>query len=321
MINIQTLTQKILSGETISYETGVELIHHPEKKELYDAADTIRKHFCGNKMDLCSITNAKSGACSENCKWCSQSAHHTTDVERYELIDKEKAVAEASENAKNGVHRHSLVTSGRTISDNNLQELLSIYKEIKNKSKIDLCASMGLLSKSQLKKLKEAGISHYHCNLETAPSFFPKVCSTHTIEDKIKVIQTAQNLGIKVCSGGIIGLGETAEQRVELACALANLGIQSIPINILTPIEGTPLAKAKPLDKDEILSTIAVFRFINPRANIRFAGGRLLIKDFENEALHAGINSALTGNYLTTIGSDTQTDIKNFKSSGFSIDA
>ncbi|MFO7868768.1 MAG: biotin synthase BioB, partial [Bacteroidales bacterium] len=143
MINIQTLTQKVLSGETISYETGVELIHHPEKKELYDAADTIRKHFCGNKMDLCSITNAKSGACSENCKWCSQSAHHTTDIENYELIDKEKAVAEASENAKNGVHRHSLVTSGRSISDTNLQDLLSIYKEIKQTSSIGLCASMG----------------------------------------------------------------------------------------------------------------------------------------------------------------------------------
>ena len=271
-------------------------------------------------MDLCSITNAKSGRCSENCKWCSQSAHHNATIDEYDLIEKDRAVMEALDSAKSGVHRHSLVTSGRTVSDSLLDSLLDIYKEIRSKSAIHLCASMGLISKKQLEKLKAAGISHYHCNLETAPSFFSNVCQTHTIQEKIDVILTAQSLGMRVCSGGIIGMGETMEQRVELACALRDLDIMSIPINILTPIEGTPLENSNELSEEEILTSIAVFRFINPKANLRFAGGRLKIKEYQHKALRAGINAALTGNYLTTIGSNTAEDIRDFKASGFQID-
>ena len=319
-MNIEEITQAVLQGKQVTYKVGVDLIHHPDKEALYSAADRIREHFCGNSMDLCSITNAKSGRCSQNCKWCSQSAHHDTEIEEYELIDKKQAVKEAIENAEQGVHRHSLVTSGKSISNKNLDELLDIYAEIKKQAKIHLCASMGLVTEEQLLKLHKAGITHYHCNLETAPSFFPKVCSTHTQEEKVKVIKAAQALGMKVCSGGIIGMGETAEQRVELACALADLNIMSIPINILTPIEGTPLANSKELTEDEILSAIAVFRFINPKANLRFAGGRLKIKSYQHKALRAGINSALTGNYLTTIGSNISEDITDFTASGFKID-
>ena len=320
MLDLQKIVQQVLQGERISYETAVELTQYPDKDALYEGADTIRKHFCGNKIDLCSITNAKSGKCSQNCKWCSQSAHHTTNIEEYEIIDKERAIEEMMESSRNGVHRHSLVTSGKTVSDKTLNSLLEIYKEIREISSINLCASMGLVTKEQLLKLKNAGISHYHCNLETAPSFFPQVCTTHTIQDKIDVIHTAQSIGMRVCSGGIIGMGETMEQRVELASALSDLGILSIPINILTPIEGTPLQNANDLTDEEILTTIAVFRFVNPKANLRFAGGRLKIKHIQDKALHAGINSALTGNYLTTIGSNTAEDIRDFTASGFSID-
>lgn len=319
-MNIEEITLAVLAGERVTYKVGVQLIHHPNKEELYAAADKIREHFCGNSMDLCSITNAKSGRCSQNCKWCSQSAHHKTNIEEYELIDKEQAVREALENAKHGVNRHSLVTSGKSISDENLDDLLDIYAEIKQKTNLHLCASMGLVTVEQLQKLHEAGITHYHCNLETAPSFFSQVCSTHTQAEKIEVIKAAQALGMRVCSGGIIGMGETAEQRVELACALADLGIMSIPINILTPVEGTPLANAHDLTEDEVLSTIAVFRFINPKANLRFAGGRLKIKSYQHKALRAGINSALTGNYLTTVGSNISEDITDFTASGFRID-
>ena len=320
MINISKIYRKVLEGEKITYEVGVQLIHHPNKEELYASADKIREHFCGNTIDLCSITNAKSGRCSQNCKWCSQSAHHTTSIEEYELIDKNQAVNEAIENAKHGVNRHSLVTSGKKVSDANLSELLKIYAEIKAQTNLHLCASMGLVEDYQLEKLRDAGITHYHCNLETAPSFFSQMCSTHTQAEKIKVIRAAQKLGMRVCSGGIIGMGETAEQRVELACALADLEILSIPINILTPIEGTPLENTQELTEEEVLSTIATFRFINPRANIRFAGGRLKIKSYQHKALRAGINSALTGNYLTTIGSNIDEDIQNFTASGFRID-
>mgnify|MGYP000854754395 CR=1 FL=1 len=319
MIDIEKIYQSVLNKEKVSYTIGIKLIHYPDKEQLYTLADKIREHFCGNTIDLCSITNAKSGKCSENCKWCSQSAHYTTNIEEYELIDKTQALNEAIENAKHGVNRHSLVTSGKKVSDANLSELLKIYKDIKTHTNLHLCASMGLVEVHQLKQLRDAGITHYHCNLETAPSFFSQLCSTHTQEQKIAVIRAAQELGMNVCSGGIIGMGETAEQRVELACTLAELGIFSIPINILTPIVGTPLENAQPLTEDEILSTIATFRFINPRAYIRFAGGRLLIKSYQHKALRAGINSALTGNYLTTSGSSIDEDIKNFTASGFTI--
>ncbi|HOS84319.1 MAG TPA: biotin synthase BioB [Bacteroidales bacterium] len=320
MIDLQKLTEDVCAGKALTHEEGVALTQYPDKEALYEAADRIRTHFCGNNMDLCSITNAKSGRCSQNCKWCSQSAHHTTNIEEYDLIEKDRAVHEALESAKAGVHRHSLVTSGKAVSDKTLNSLLDIYKEIRQQSSINLCASMGLITKEQLQKLKAAGISHYHCNLETAPSFFPNVCTTHTIQDKIDVILAAQSLGMRVCSGGIIGMGETMEQRVELACALRDLNILSIPINILTPIEGTPLQNSNELTEEEILTTIAVFRFINPKANLRFAGGRLKIKTYQHKALHAGINSALTGNYLTTIGSNTADDIRDFTASGFTIE-
>lgn len=320
MIDIQVLKEKVLNGYALSYDEGVELTKVANKEELYKAADEIRQHFCGNNMDLCSITNAKSGKCSEDCKWCSQSAHHKTNIEEYEIVDKEQTIKEAVDNAAKGVHRHSLVTSGRRVNNITLNKLIPIYKEIREKTDISLCASMGLINEDQLIRLKdEVGIEHYHCNLETAPSFFPEVCTTHTIEEKIETIKAAQKQGIKICSGGIIGMGENMAHRVELACTLRDLEVQSIPINILTPVEGTKLQGAAPLTEEEILTTIAVFRFINPKANLRFAGGRLQIKQFQNKALRAGISASLTGDYLTTSGSDVECDIRDFKNAGFDI--
>ena len=318
---VEICKQKVLDGIDLSYDEALNLSKTNDKEALYKAADEIREYFCGNIIDLCSITNAKSGACSQDCKWCSQSARYETNIEEYEVVDKEATVKEALENAAKGVKRHSLVTSGRRVNDKTLDKLIPIYKEIKEKSNISLCASMGLINEQQLIRLKtEVGIEHYHCNLETAPSFFTNVCTTHTIEEKIETIKNAQKLGIEVCSGGIIGMGETMGHRVELAVTLRDLGVQSIPINILMPVEGTPLQNAKPLSEEEILTTIAIFRFVNPKANLRFAGGRLQIKHFQQKALHAGINAALTGDYLTTVGSNIDEDIRDFTSSGFAID-
>ena len=317
---VEILKQKALNGIELSFDEAIKLINTNNKQELFAAADEIREFYCGNNIDLCSITNAKSGACSEDCKWCSQSAHSHTNVEEYEIVDKKSTIEEAVNNASKGVKRHSLVTSGRKVNNKTLDQLISIYKEIKAKTDISVCASMGLLSKEQLKLLKdEAGIEHYHCNLETAPSFFNNLVSTHTIDEKIETIKAAQELGIKICSGGIIGMGESMEQRVELAIALRNLKVQSIPINLLSPVKGTPLENSKALSEDEILTTIAVFRFLNPRANLRLAAGRLQIKHFQKKALHSGISAALTGDYLTTIGSNIDEDIKDFKEAGFSI--
>ncbi len=317
---IKILKQKVLEGYELSSDEALALSNEIDKEALYKAADEIRIKFCGNNMDLCSITNAKSGKCSEDCKWCSQSASYKTNIEEYEIVDKEPAIKEAVDNANKGVKRHSLVTSGRRVNNKTLDNLIPIYKEIKEKTDISLCASMGLITEEQLRRLKtEVGIEHYHCNLETAPSFFPELCTTHTIDEKIETIKNAQKLGIKVCSGGIIGMGENMGHRIELAMTLRDLKIDSIPINILNPVEGTPLQDTAPLTEDEILTTIAIFRFINPKAKLRFAGGRLQIKDSQDKALHAGINAALTGDYLTTVGSNIEEDVRDFTNSGFTI--
>jgi len=321
MTNIQELKEKVIKGYQITFEEGVALTQIKDKEAFYKAANEIRLHFCGNKMDLCSITNAKSGRCSEDCKWCSQSSHYKTNIEEYEIVDKDEAVKVAIDGAKKGVKRHSLVTSGRTVSDKTIDQLIPIYQEIKTQSNMSVCASLGLVSQAQLQRLKdEVNIEHYHCNLETAPSYFPKLCTTHTIDEKLKTISYARNVGLKICSGGIIGMGESMQQRVEFAIALRDIQADSIPINILSPVKGTPLEDTKLLSEEDILTTIAIFRFINPKANIRFAGGRIQIKHFQHKALHAGINAALTGDYLTTVGSNTEEDVRDFKNSGFEID-
>jgi biotin synthase len=316
---IVELTERIKGGDLIDEPQALALSRTAETATLYDCANDIRAHFCGGEMDLCSITNAKSGKCSENCKWCSQSAWHKTKIDVYPMIERQRAVDEAVRNAEQGVLRHSLVTSGKRVSPEELEELIAIFHEIRAKCTIELCASMGLLSRAALQRLKDAGLKRYHCNLETAPSHFAKVCTTHELEEKIRTLKDAQSVGLEVCSGGIIGMGETLQQRMELAFLLRELGILSIPINVLNPIAGTALENATPLSEDEVLTTIALFRFINPRAYLRFAGGRLLIRHYQDKALKAGINASIVGDMLTTIGSGVAEDLRDFAAAGFTF--
>lgn len=316
---IEELKNRILSGGNITEEEAKELSLTSDKEALYSAANDIREALVGEHFDMCSITNAKSGKCSEDCKWCSQSAHHSTDVEEYDIIDKNFAVNQAIINAGKGVNRYSLVTSGRAISNAKLDELCLMYEEIDKKADIHMCASMGLLKKDQLAKLKATGVKHYHCNLETAPSFFNNLCSTHTAEEKMQTIKWAQEVGLEVCSGGIIGMGETMEHRIEMAFALRELKVDSIPINILNPIEGTPMEGTERLSDEEILATFAMFRFINPKAQIRFAGGRDQIKHIEEKALKSGVSAALVGDLLTTLGSNIEQDRETFTKAGFKL--
>lgn len=316
---INQLKQKIINGYQISFDEATKLIQTIEKETFYNEANEIRMHFCGDDFDMCSIINAKSGKCSEDCKWCSQSVYHKTNIDIYDIIDKKEAVDLAKSNEVKGVKRFSLVTSGKRVNLKELDKILTIYNEIKCNSNIHLCASMGLLTRQQLQQLKDVGIDHYHCNVETAPSYFPELCSTHTMDDKIETIKYAQEIGLKVCSGGIIGMGESAEQRIEMAFLLKDLKIKSIPINVLNPIEGTKLENAKYITNEEVLDTIAIFRFINPDAKIRFAGGRLQIKAIEEKALQSGINAALVGDLLTTLGSNVDTDKKTFTRAGFKL--
>ncbi len=316
---VNELKEKVIAGGFITEAEALGLLNHADKEELYKAANEIRLRFKGNEMEMCSILNAKSGKCTQDCKWCSQSMFHKTDVEEYELVDLKLAEKQARENAEKGVNKFSLVTSGRAISNKNLDELCGVYKNIQQTSPIHLCASMGLLNRSQLEKLKEAGVEHYHCNIETAPSFFPQVVTSHTMEEKIRTIRNAQELGMGVCSGGIIGMGETPEQRVEMAFTLKELGIESIPINILMQVEGASLQVDKPIEDEEILTAFALFRFINPTANIRLAGGRSLIAHIQDKALAAGVSAALVGDYLTTIGTNIEQDKEIFKNAGFTL--
>jgi biotin synthase len=316
---IQEIKERILKGGAVSLDEALALLSTENTEELYAAANEIRQHFMGDTMDTCSILNARSGRCSEDCKWCAQSAFHKTKVEEYELVDMKVAELQAMENASQGVNKFSLVTSGRALSNKNLNELCGVYKKIGQQSDIQLCASMGLLKREQLEKLVEAGVKHYHCNIETAPSFFSQLCTTHSMEEKIETIKMAQELGMGVCSGGIIGMGETMEQRVEMAFTLRKLNIRSIPINILMKVEGTKIGEVAPLSDEEVLTSFALFRLINPQANIRLAGGRQLIAHIQEHVLKAGVSAALVGDYLTTIGTNIAQDKEIFKNAGFSL--
>ncbi|QZE13719.1 biotin synthase BioB [Halosquirtibacter laminarini] len=315
---LKVLIDQILDGYLISEIEANRIVHYEDIEELCNYANIIRAKMCGNNFDLCSITNARSGLCGEDCQWCSQSMHFNTDVSQYEFVPLKEVVQEAKKLEIQGVHRHSLVTSGKRLSKANLKQLVGTYRVLKNEApKLKYCASLGLIGEEEIQDLVEAGVDHYHCNLETAPSYFPQLCTTHTIEDKINTITHAQKAGMKVCSGGIIGMGESMEQRIELALKLRELNIQSIPINILMPIEGTPLSESTKLKDDEVLRTFALFRLINPTAQIRLAGGRCEIKHLEEQLLKAGVNASIVGDLLTTMGSSVSEDLETFKNNGF----
>lgn len=317
---IKSVKNKILAGKQITTEEVAELLKIQDKQIVYNLANEIKKHFIGNNVEFCSIVNAKSGSCSEDCKWCSQSAHYKTLIEKYSFINSHQAVNAAMQSTKQGINRFSLVTSGRTLKTNELEQALSIYKKIQNKTNINLCASMGLLNKLQLLQLKENGVTRYHCNLETAPSFFTKLCSTHTIAEKLETIRYAQEIGMEICSGGIIGMGETMEQRIELAFLLSDIKADSIPINILNPIKGTPLQDTKAISDEDVLITIALFRIINPQSRIRIAGGRERFnKKMQGMMLNAGACSLLVGDYLTTIGNKVNDDKQVVANEGLSL--
>ena len=316
---IDTTEQRIVNGESISYEEAVRMAREWQVEDLCELADRLRRRYNGNRIDTCSIMNARSGRCQEDCKWCSQSKLHTSDIEIYPLVGADEAVELATYNAGKGIGRFSLVTSGRTMSDGDIEKSSEIYRRIGEKSDIYLCASMGLLSREQLQKLYDAGVRRYHCNLETAPSYFSSLCSTHTTQDKIDTINAAREVGMEVCSGGIIGMGETMEHRVELAVTLRDMGIKSIPLNVLNPIPGTKLEGTPALSDDELLRSAAIFRIVNPEAHIRFAGGRTLFKHLERRLLHSGVSASILGDMLTTEGSEIDRDKKMFAEEGFTV--
>lgn len=308
-MNLIELKEKIKKGYNITQEEAVEL-YNCDIKELSETANEIREYFMKDSFDLCTIVNAKCGKCSENCKFCAQSAHYGTNVEDYPLLPDDEIVQDAIKNHEQGILRYSIVTSGKKLSDEDVINEARIIRKIKEACNIEICVSNGLLSYENFKILKEAGASRVHNNLESAPSYFPSICTTHTIEEKIQALENARKAGLEVCSGGIIGLGETREQRVEMAIKLRELGIKSVPVNVLNPIPNTPFGNNEVLSEEEVIKTVAVYRLILPKSFIRLAGGRALFNDKGRAIFKSGANAAISGDMLTTSGINTQSDLQ-----------
>ncbi|MBS5581130.1 MAG: biotin synthase BioB [Megasphaera sp.] len=311
------LAQSVMDGKAITHDDAVRLITADDDDTplLLALADKIRQHFNDDTVDCCAIINGRSGKCPENCRFCAQSAHYDTGVDEYGLLDEEEIVAAAKKAKAAGAARFSIVTSGRSVVPGpEFDSIIRTLTRIKEEVHIETCCSLGLINDEQARALKSIGISRYHANIETAPSYFPHICTTHTFKDKMNVIKTAQKAGLRVCSGGIFGLGETPQQRVEMAFTLKDLGVDSIPLNILNPIKGTPFAHNTALSPWEILRTFAVFRFILPKALIRTAGGREVnLRSLQALALTGGLNGLMIGGYLTTGGNEVHVDQQMLK--------
>lgn len=314
---VQELKEKILHGELISREEAIRLADAP-LKELTEAADEIRTKMCGDGFDLCTIINGKCGRCSEDCKYCAQSAHyHTSCTESYPLLSTEELLEGARHNAAQGVLRYSIVTSGKRLSDREVDQVCESIRTIKSQVSIQVCVSFGLLGEEQFRKLREAGASRVHCNLESSARYFPEVCTTHTYEEKIETLKAARRAGLSICSGGILGLGETMEDRIDMVLTARDLGVRSIPMNLLNPIPGTPYENNQPLTNEEACRCAAIFRFLIPDASIRLAGGRGLLPDKGEALFQSGANAAISGDMLTTAGITVETDMKLLKKLGY----
>ena len=304
-MDMKALADEIIGGRRITRQDDLNMFLTCDLKELCEGADRIREHFIGEKVDLCSIINGRSGRCPEDCKYCAQSAHNHTSCEIYDFLPEEKIVEACKLNESEGVDRFSIVTSGRALSGEEFEKAVHAYETMHAECKIDLCASMGFLNAEQLHRLHEAGVTSYHHNIETSKRNFPNICTTHTYEQKIETLKLVKKEGMCACSGGIIGMGETWKDRLDMAVSLAELGIDSIPINALMPIEGTPLENQPRLTEDEILRTIAFFRYINPESNIRLAAGRALLTNDGEIAFQSGASATIMGNMLTTVACAT----------------
>ena len=310
------LSDRVIAGTPITQAEALDLINTPDNEimSLLAGAEKLRRHAHGNKVKLCGIVNAKSGRCSENCSFCAQSAHHQTDCRVYPLMNEQELIASAKNaEAKMSATCFSIVTSGKSVhTEAELATIGSALSAVAKETKLNRCVSLGTLDLPQINKLKAAGLKRLHHNLEAAESYFDKICTTHTYQERVKTIRLAQEAGLEVCSGGIFGLGETAAQRLELAFALKELNVQSVPINILNPVAGTPAAaNYKPPTPFEVLKLVAAYRFILPTQDIGIFGGReRALGTLQPLMFSAGANVTLIGDYLTTKGEAPARDLQ-----------
>ncbi len=329
-LNSSNLREKILSfsdaiikGNRIDESTAIELLSVGTQSlpDLFVAASNIREHYFGNSVSLCAIINAKSGMCPEDCAFCAQSAHHSTDAVEYPLLDEDQIVAGAKAAALCGASCFGIVTSGSGISPGaELDRLCAVIKEIRQAGIIAPSASLGAINAETAAILKQAGLVTYHHNLETSRSFFPNICSTHDYEEDVETVRAAKAAGFRICSGGLFGLGESMEQRIEMAFTLRELQVDSVPMNFLDPVKGTPLEGAEPLSPLECLHTIAIFRLILPEAHITVCGGRERnLRELQSWIFLAGASGMMTGNYLTKEGRQPEADRRMIEDLGLYI--
>lgn len=317
---LDTLTRRAIANIPPRREELEFLVGYPDIDALIEAAHTVTVTCASRVFNVCTIINAKSGQCSENCRWCAQSAHFPTAIPVTPVVSVERAKAALERTKANGISRLSYVTAGRKLSARELREITPVIEATSHES-VEICASLGLQTETELRALGRAGLTRFHCNLETSERFFHEVCTSHTYEEKLKTLRAARRAGLDLCSGGLFGMGETMTDRIDLAYQLRLLDIPSIPMNFLNPIPGTPLADQPPLTDRAILRTISAFRLINPRACLRFAGGRLRLSDnVVKKALYAGINGAIVGDLLTTPGSTVERERALAREAGYTIE-
>ena len=319
---IAGLGELALSGGPITRDEALWLFALEDSADIFDLlswANRIREKFKGNKIHLCSIVNAKAGACSENCSFCAQSSFYQTGSPQYGFVDPEPVAEAADEASQNGVTAVGLVAAWKGLNEGPLlDEICERVRELKAGGKTRPDVSLGIIKSQKVAdRLKEAGVECYGHNLESSRRFFPQTCTTHTYDDRLGTIGHLKKAGIKICSGGIIGMGETREDRCDLAFSLKEIGANVVPINILNPIPGTPFEKNEPLSVLEILKTIACFRFILPRQEIMIAGGRTVnLRDAQSMIFMAGASALMVGNYLTTLNQPVEKDLQMLKDLG-----
>ncbi len=272
----------------------------------------ISAMYVKDTVEFCSLINARNGKCSQNCKYCAQSSHYNTDIETFPLVEVQQVKKTALEAVKNNVSRFAVVTSGKTPDESDFDKILEMIKEVNSIQGLKSCASIGILNENQAKRLAQTGLKRFHHNINTAGSYYPEVCTTHTFEDRINTCRLVKKYGIELCCGVILGMGESIEQRIEMAVTLAGIQPESIPVNILMPIAHTPFENyIDKIDEENILRTLAIFKIANPSSVLRFCGGRMrLSTENQEKALKSCAEGLMVGNYLTTIGQNPEQDIQ-----------
>lgn len=316
---LDALTRRVLDGGEVTAEEGRWLIRLDDAylSWLMAGADRLRRHFRGDAVEVCAISNVRSGNCSENCSFCPQSGHFRTAAPRHDYIPAEQLAAEAQEARSWGASDFGVVSKGWGVrSEREKRQLGEYFDTLREASDIGRCASLGVLDADMARELKAMGMENYHHNLESAESYYDRVCTTHSWQENVDTVREAMAAGLRVCSGGILGMGESLDQRVELALALRDLGVESVPLNFLSPQEGTPFGNIEPMAPREILRCIAVFRYLLPRAELRIAGGRQFLRDLQSMIFMAGASGVMIGNYLTTKGRRVEDDLQMLRDLG-----